>query len=296
MHWRQEMPMSGQNNLEKAGNPASAHKVWTLGGTGIELQSGMNVSSYELPVHFHDDYQFMLVGSGAREITFRGDRHVFGGEYLTVVNPGESHSTRCHGEHGSTFKTMRLPVSTWATDISNPTSISAGPLFPFEVENKYVSSVFRRLHEVVESEGKTLHSEELLAEFAEALLNSCRLRRRSSSPRGVERRLNLVRSYIADNFAKSISLDELTSLAGMSKYHLLRCFADAFGMPPHAFQIRVRLNKAKAMLSTGIPIKQAAAMTGFTDPSHFGRHFVRLVGFMPRNYQLAIDIRHQQRQ
>jgi len=284
--------MGNQRNVDNASSRSSAHRIWRLGSTGIELQSGRNVRTYKLPAHFHEDYQFMLVDTGAREINFGRDRRVFGNEYLTVVNPGETHSTGCLGEQGSTFKTMRLPVATWSNGTND--GLTGEPLFPFEVENRYVLRLFRRLHELVESAGNTLQSEELLAEFAEALLNSCRLKRRNSMPKGVERRLNLVRGYIEDNYAKTLSLDELASLAGLSKYHLLRCFSDAVGMPPHAFQMRVRLNRAKAMLSAGMPIKRVANATGFSDPSHFGRHFVRVVGFTPRSYQSAVDIRNEE--
>jgi AraC-like DNA-binding protein len=290
------MPMGSRDSTNNFDRRSSAHKIWGLGDTGIELQRGRNVKAYELPAHFHDDYQFMLVDTGAREINFRGDRRVFGGEYLTVVNPGETHSTGCLGEHGSSFKTMHLPVSTWAKRGDEPGISSNEPLFPFEVENGYVLKVFGRLHEVIESEGITLRSVELLAEFADSLVSSCKIRRRRSErTAGVEGKLYLVRDYIEDNYAKTLVLNELATLAGLSKYHLLRSFTEIFGMPPHAFQIRVRLNKAKRMLSGGVCIKQVAAATGFADPSHFGKHFIRSIGFTPRSYQRAVDARLEAR-
>jgi AraC-like DNA-binding protein len=289
------MPMGNQNDLHVADENSGAHNIWRLGNTGIELQRGRNVSSYKLPAHFHDDYQFMLVESGAREISFRGDKRVFGGDFLTIVNPGETHSTSCHGEHGSSFKTMHLPMSVWAKGHDQLGMISGEPLFPFAVENGYVLKLFSRLHGLVESEGSTLQSEELLAEFADALVSSCKLRRRNERPKGVRRRIYLVRDCIEDNFAKPLTLDELAGVASLSKYQLVRSFSDALGMPPHAFQIRVRLNRAKKMLSDGMPIKQVAAATGFTDPSHFGKQFFRLIGFTPRSYQRAVDIRQDRR-
>lgn len=284
--------MGSRNGNIDSDRRSSAHKIWTLSDTGIELQRGRNVRNYELPAHFHDDYQFMLVDTGAREINFRGDRRVFGGEYLTIVNPGETHSTGCLGEHGSSFKTMHLPVSVWTKRAKELGISSNEPLFPFTVENGYVLKVFDRLHALIESDGITLCSEELLTEFTDILVGSCKLRRRRNErTKGLERKLDLVRDYIADNYAKSLTLDELATLASLSKYHLLRSFSDAIGMPPHAFQIRVRLNKAKRLLSRGVPIKQVAAATGFADPSHFGKHFIRSVGFTPRSYQRAVDAR-----
>ncbi len=231
----------------------------------------------------------MLVETGAREISFRGDRRIFGGNYLTIVNPGETHSTGCHGECGSSFKTMHLPAAVW-TKNSNELGIPATePLFPFEVENSYVLRLFAHLHEAVESEGNTLRSAELLTEFIDVLVNSCRLRRRRGRiAKGNERRLSLVRDYIEDNYAQNLTLEEFADLAGMSKFHLLRSFSEFAGMPPHAFQTRLRLNRAKRLLSQGKPIKQVAAAVGFADASHFGKHFQRIIGFTPKSYQQAV--------
>lgn len=271
------------------GAPSAAHKIWRCGETGIELQRGRNVSRYRLPAHFHEDYQFMLVETGAREISFRGDRRIFGRDYLTIVNPGDTHSTGCHGESGSSFKTMHLPASVW-TRYSNELGIPATePLFPFEVENRYVLGVYARLHEAVAGEGNTLRSAELLTEFIDVLVSSCKLRRRGGgTAKGNERKLSLVRHYIEDNYAQNLTLEGLADLAGLSKFHLLRSFSEFAGMPPHAFQTRLRLNRAKRLLSQGKSIKQVAVAVGFTDASHFGKHFVRIIGFTPRVYQQAI--------
>jgi AraC-like DNA-binding protein len=277
------------DNQDSDGIASAAHKIWRCDETGIELQRGRNVSSYQLPAHFHEDYQFMLVETGAREISFRGDRRIFGGNYLTIVNPGETHSTGCHGECGSSFKTMHLPAAVW-TKSSNELGIPAtDPLFPFEVENSYVLRTFARLHEAVAGEGNTLRSAELLTEFIDVLVSSCRLRRRRrGEAKGDDRRLNLVRHYIEDNYAQNVTLEELADLAGLSKFHLLRSFSQFAGMPPHAFQTRLRLNRAKKLLSQGKPLKQVAAAVGFADASHFGKHFLRIIGFTPKFYQQAV--------
>lgn len=55
-------------------------------------------------------------------------------------------------------------------------------------------------------------------------------------------------------------------------------------MPPHAYQINVRLDRAKDLLLRGWPISEVAREAGFYDQSHFTRYFKRLVGVTPGSY------------
>jgi len=66
---------------------------------------------------------------------------------------------------------------------------------------------------------------------------------------------------------------------------LLRVFRKELGIPPHAYLTQVRVLRAKKLLSVGIPIAQVAWETGFADRSHLNRHFKRLVGVAPGQYQ-----------
>ena len=94
-----------------------------------------------------------------------------------------------------------------------------------------------------------------------------------------------VRSYIQDRYSESISLDQLSAVAGLSKFHLLRTFKKAVGLAPHEFLVHVRVARARELLRRGTPIAIVAVETGFTDQSHLGKHFKRLVGTTPSLYQ-----------
>lgn len=94
--------------------------------------------------------------------------------------------------------------------------------------------------------------------------------------------------YLMDNIAQNISLHELSAVARLSAYHLLRAFRDRFGLPPHTFQLQQRINIAKRMLAEGISIVQVAFELGFSDQSHFTKKFKVFVGATPRQYQMAL--------
>ena len=100
-------------------------------------------------------------------------------------------------------------------------------------------------------------------------------------------RVLATRDFIVTNYRENISLAQLAGLAHSSPYHFNRLFARHVGMPPHAFQNQVRVERSKALILEGTSIAQVAMQTGFFDQSHFTRYFRRIVGVTPSSYALA---------
>jgi AraC-like DNA-binding protein len=80
------------------------------------------------------------------------------------------------------------------------------------------------------------------------------------------------------------SLEQLSALAGLSQYHLVRVFRQETGLPPHTYLTQTRIERAKEQLQAGEPIAAVAATTGFADQSHFTKRFKRIVGVTPGQY------------
>jgi AraC-like DNA-binding protein len=92
------------------------------------------------------------------------------------------------------------------------------------------------------------------------------------------------RTYLQERFDEAVSLDELAANARLSPYHLVRSFTRRFGLPPHAYQIHIRVERARAPLAAGVPLAEVASSAGFADQSHFTRHFKRIMNATPANY------------
>ena len=85
------------------------------------------------------------------------------------------------------------------------------------------------------------------------------------------------------------SLDELAAMANLSPWYFLRQFRLRYGMPPHAWLIQARLRKARQLLQNGDRPADVSLQCGFTDQSHFTRHFKRAMGVSPANLCSAAD-------
>jgi AraC-like DNA-binding protein len=88
--------------------------------------------------------------------------------------------------------------------------------------------------------------------------------------------------YIEEHCLHSIRLEELASLTGLSQSHFSHAFKASTGLPPHQWQTKARLERAKQLLLKGdMPITAVAAETGFADQAHFTRVFRKNTGATP---------------
>jgi AraC-like DNA-binding protein len=87
----------------------------------------------------------------------------------------------------------------------------------------------------------------------------------------------------------TMGLAELAEGVGMTRFRALRAFKRKYGVPPHAYQLAVRVGLAAPLLMRGDSVTRVAHTLGFSDQSHFTRHFKRLWRVTPGNY------RHQAR-
>ncbi|MEO0974409.1 MAG: AraC family transcriptional regulator [Pseudomonadota bacterium] len=92
-----------------------------------------------------------------------------------------------------------------------------------------------------------------------------------------------------ERLAERLTLEELAQSLGYSSWHLARMFKEYTGLPPHRYQLLLRVRHSLAMLTTRPwrPVADIAAELGFADESHYRRHFKRFMGVTPTQYRQA---------
>src|SRR5262249_19679311 len=75
------------------------------------------------------------------------------------------------------------------------------------------------------------------------------LREKTMSPSATLRKLCQVRDLIRDCLEEELTLADLSQEAELSAWHFLRAFRESFGETPHAFLTRMRLERAKELLT-----------------------------------------------
>jgi AraC-like DNA-binding protein len=105
-----------------------------------------------------------------------------------------------------------------------------------------------------------------------------------SRPNADSRAAERIRDCLREDPSVTIDLTTLAREAQMSRFRVLRVFKRRFGLPPHTYQLQLRLGLAQKSLREGLHPAQVAAEYGFVDQSHLTRHFKRLLGVTPAQY------------
>ncbi len=91
-----------------------------------------------------------------------------------------------------------------------------------------------------------------------------------------------IERFIDQNLETSIAIDDLARLVSLSYSYFSRAFKDSFGLPPHAYVIKKRVDRAKTLVNaTSESLSQIALLCGFADQAHFCRRFREHVGITP---------------
>jgi AraC family transcriptional regulator len=95
-----------------------------------------------------------------------------------------------------------------------------------------------------------------------------------------------VRSYIDRNLHRTIHIRDLSAVARRSPAHFSRKFKLAVGESPHAYVVRMRLEKACHLMITGASsLSEIALSVGFSDQAHLCRLFRQAFGQSPANWR-----------
>ena len=91
---------------------------------------------------------------------------------------------------------------------------------------------------------------------------------------------------VQERYWDRVPLSELARELGISKSMLSRRFRQVMGVSFRAYLLRLRLEKAKALLATGgFSITEVAQMVGFGDLPRLDKLFKRYTGVTPSAYR-----------
>lgn len=112
----------------------------------------------------------------------------------------------------------------------------------------------------------------------------------TAPPKGLsEAPARRVAEYIEANLEGALTVAELAGVVNHSSRHFLRQFKWRFGVTPHQYVTRLRLERAQRLLATSkLPIKAIAARVGYTDQPHMTRMFRLYLGTTPKAYRVAV--------
>ena len=98
--------------------------------------------------------------------------------------------------------------------------------------------------------------------------------------------LRRARDHADRSYAEPVTLEELASIASLSKYHFLRLFKATYGTTPMEYVSRRRIERAQDLLrATNLTVTEVCFAVGFSSLGSFSSRFRSVVGETPSDFQ-----------
>jgi len=125
--------------------------------------------------------------------------------------------------------------------------------------------------------------------FAATLLSKrCATALRANDYRGglSPSKLRVVKAFVNENLASSLSLADIANLVQMGPCHFARAFKESTGLSPHQYVLRRRIDRAVEMLKDErSSLAGIAYDLGFSSQGHFTAVFRKFTGTQPSSYR-----------
>ena len=280
-----------RRGLEFAGLPAEYATYFRPPGlTGIEALHARFVAHAYRP-HSHRTWTIAVVQRGAARFEVDSTRQRSDAGELFVLEPEAVHTGMAAVPEGWAYKVLYVEPSVlhdWA-EMDGPAPRAARWVV---FRDPALRAALLRAHAALAAEPPGLGVEEpvlaAIAGLTPHLRSGSGSAGRAPREHGEHAAVRRARAHLTERWDRPVSLAELSAVAGLSRFELIRRFRRQNGLTPHAFQRDLRIDHARALLGEGVPPAAVAAACGFADQPHLSRVFKRLVGVAPGAYARAV--------
>jgi AraC-like DNA-binding protein len=250
------------------------------GVEAVEASTG-----HTFPRRTHDQFGIGWMERGAqRSASGRGPVEAGPGCTITV-NPGEVHDGVPIGDAGRSWRILYIEptcVAEVVRDISEDRSDEAEFALPVIEDERVARRVRALFASLTRQDREPLHAQERLWLLLASVLQT------GGSRPPVPPAISRAQALVDDDPATALTLADLARASGLSRFQVLRGFAQATGLTPHAYLVQRRVQGARRFIADGRSLAEAALASGFADQSHMTRAFVRVFGITPGAYAEAV--------
>ena len=253
--------------------------------------------SFQIPVHWHDEFEIIYVKSGFLTVSISGENYIGKPGDAFVVSPGNLHFMGSQTGNVDYFSFLfPLKYISFRTDdilddkLLEP--LNSGHLIISPEIEDTVKEQCEQLVEIYgakkeESQSKItaqIKTKIILLQFILELWKKGFIVENDTSGKNtVEKEMV---SYIQQNFTGKILLKEFGEQFHLSEKYISRYFKEHFHITISQYVTYLRLEHAKQLLQdTDIPVTEVAMQSGYQNVSYFIRSFKKTYGVSPLKYR-----------
>lgn len=255
-------------------------------------------STYNQKLHFHDFYELSLVYEGESDYLINGERVKLKAGTIHLVTPSDYHMQLTLPSQHIRYYNLIFTPDLLRDDIIDALESCVKPI-SFSPSSAQQTEIFSLAQRIL-SEYQALASNHP-AEFVEHLIRNgieaiCILILRALSEQSkpsVDRLLPIRQSlaYIRQNYRRPISLQEVADSVFLSPTYFSHLFHKIMGVSFSNYLTDYRLQIAARYLRAGnLPLKEIAALCGFSTFPYFSAAFKKRFGTSPSDYRKNLQI------
>ena len=254
-----------------------------------------------VPWHWHEALEFGYVTEGRLKITTttqtltmeKGEAYFTNSNALTAVENIDACILDSHLFHpvflGGHFK------SVFETKYLNPIILNKDiDLLCFRGETDTQRKLLGKLRQLSQLQSQPdveFQTRSVLGEIWLLMLTAIQEADSSiyRAPKNQDRILTMM-SFIQENYAEKLTLEQIADAASISTRECLRCFRESIHQSPMDYLIEYRVQIAKKLLkATNLSITEIALSCGFNSNSYFTKIFHRSCGKTPNAYRKELQ-------
>lgn len=261
-----------------------------------------NISEAEVPWHWHDELEILIVETGTARISVNGTDHMVKQGEGFFINSGALHGVWKTGREPCFLQSVvfhpRLVGGSvdsiiWQKYLEPLLSDPCRPWVHFANIQEWENAASRAIQGawqvcVSEAEGFELEVREQLSRLIFLLAKYCPAAEKRPSEKTLRdgARIKIMLQYIQEHYDGELTLSKIAQSAAISKNECLRCFRSIIGSTPVQYVKQVRIQKAAELLSsTNRKISDIGAECGFQEMSYFAKTFRELKGYTPGEFR-----------
>jgi len=236
--------------------------------------------------HRHDTYAIGVTTDGIQSFGYRGASHGSLAGQVFVLHPDELHDGRQGDDRGFGYRIAYIdPVLVRDAAQCCNLPFLPNPLVSYPRLCRAVRNFVSEMDTPLDDLAATGH----LSEIAHALVAA------SGDGAGPGRKIDtravgLARDFLRAANEATVSIAELETISGLSRWQLARQFRDAFGVSPSRYHLLRRLEHARSLILGGMSLARVAPTAGFADQAHLSRHFRDAFGKSPGRWRRLYTI------
>ena len=234
-------------------------------------------------LHTHNCTELFYVTKGNGNFQINNEIFPVKADDLIIVNPMITHTEQ--GIKGQTFEYIVMGIEDFILQNTNGKGYFFSNYYDYKHEVLFYLKTLM-IEAKRKEEGYQQMCQCLLEELVINIVRRANIRVEIAHVESKNKLCVTIENYIDAHFKEDISLDTLSQVTYVSKYHIVHAFKENKCIAPINFLIQKRIEEAKQLLiNTNLQVSEIAGIVGFSSLAYFTQAFKKHEQISPGKFR-----------